>query len=208
MPKKSTAGTIRRHQVRTLVVNPIRAGIGELEMNSASVGASNSIASSLQVSGMQNLNQIIKSAPARANGAASATKPLGDTSHSIAEAAQLYAKLQQLQQKDPAKFKQVIGQIADQLTAAAKQEGSTPEGELLSTLAAKFQTVAQNGDLSQLQPKEVLNRVQGAYGPNQAASQQALLQVLQSGGQQGVMNNNTRKQLASILNDVNKALPT
>lgn len=63
---------------------------------------------------------------------------------------QLLSALQQLQVADPAKFKQVVGDIADQLALAA-YGARGGEQELYQKLADKF-TAAENGDLSGFQP--------------------------------------------------------
>ena len=74
----------------------------------------------------------------------------GSDTTQISSRGQLLADLQQLQTQDPAKFQQVVTQIAQELQAAAQQQGQTPQGQFLSNLAAKFQNVATTGDLSQL----------------------------------------------------------
>lgn len=62
---------------------------------------------------------------------------------------QLLSALQQLQVADPAKFKQVVSDIADQLSVAAY--GATGnDQQLFQKLADKF-TAAENGDLSGFQ---------------------------------------------------------
>ena len=63
------------------------------------------------------------------------------------------SKLQSLEQSDPAKAKQVLGDIASKLSARAKEVGGTA-GQHLSQLADKFQQASQTGDLSGLQPPQ------------------------------------------------------
>jgi len=65
---------------------------------------------------------------------------------------EMYAKLQQLQQQDPAKFKEVCQSISEELQAAADEQGDSFNGNMLSDLADKFASVAEGGDISQLQP--------------------------------------------------------
>lgn len=60
-------------------------------------------------------------------------------------------ELAALQQSDPEKFKQVVGQIADQLSQAASSQTGAAANKL-SELADKFKTAAESGDLSALQP--------------------------------------------------------
>jgi hypothetical protein len=65
---------------------------------------------------------------------------------SISGAGQLFSLLQQLQQTNPTQFKQVTGQIASQLSAAAQQQ-SGGASTVLSQLANKFQQASQSGSL-------------------------------------------------------------
>jgi hypothetical protein len=65
---------------------------------------------------------------------------------------QLFGRLQQLAEQDPAKFKAVAQSISDQLRAAAKQ-GSGKGADFENQLADRFAAAAQAGDLSALQPK-------------------------------------------------------
>src|SRR4051812_1983098 len=60
--------------------------------------------------------------------------------------------LQQLQEADPAKFKQVTAQIAAQLKSAAPQQGSA--GGFLAKLAERFQQASQTGDAGSLAGSE------------------------------------------------------
>lgn len=73
----------------------------------------------------------------------------------------MFAELKQLASQDPAKFKQVAADIASKLKAAAGgtvsssgNDGSTTAAgnKFLTDLAAKFDTAAQTGDVSGLQP--------------------------------------------------------
>ncbi len=76
----------------------------------------------------------------------------GDTA-SISQAGQLLSQLQDLQTSDPTKFTQLMTQEASKLQAAATQAGiNTPQGQILSSMAQKFQSVANGGSLSQLAP--------------------------------------------------------
>jgi hypothetical protein len=76
----------------------------------------------------------------------------GSSSATISGPGQLYSELQQLQSQNPTQFKQVVTEIASQLSQAASADGSTGQGNFLSTLAQKFQNVADGGSLSQLAP--------------------------------------------------------
>jgi len=69
----------------------------------------------------------------------------------VSKYGQLMSQLQNLEQSDPAKAKQVLGEIASKLSDAAKQAGGD-RGKMMSALADKFQQAAQTGDLSGLKP--------------------------------------------------------
>ena len=66
----------------------------------------------------------------------------------------VFAGLKQLASQDPAKFKEVASDIADKLKDAAGTAGSSAAGaaQFLTDLASKFETAAQTGDVSGLQP--------------------------------------------------------
>ena len=59
------------------------------------------------------------------------------------------SKLSQLQQQDPAKFKQVMTDLASKM----KDEAATTGDKGLADLASKFSTAATTGDLSALKPE-------------------------------------------------------
>jgi len=61
------------------------------------------------------------------------------------------AKLSQLLQQDPAKFKQVTQQISDQLKSAA-QSASGPQAQFLTKLSDDFSQASSSGSLASLQP--------------------------------------------------------
>jgi len=67
----------------------------------------------------------------------------------ISKPAELLQKLQQLQQQDPAKFKQVASQLADSLQKVADQSGNS--NGLAAKLASALKSAADSGDLSSVQ---------------------------------------------------------
>jgi hypothetical protein len=69
----------------------------------------------------------------------------------ISSPGQLYSQLQQLQSQNPDQFQQVTSTIAGQLASAAAQAPGGA-GSFLETLASQFQSAAQTGDASVLQP--------------------------------------------------------
>ena len=150
----------------------------------------------------------------------------GDTSGSTGPAAsthiskrgQLLSKLQQLQQQDPAKFKQVVTDIATKLQDAAKS-ATGDQQKFLSDLADKFQK-AESGDLSGLQPPaKSANGAAALYQQNtqnaQSANQSVTTQTTQSGkhghhhhggGQSGSAQSGAQQTLTGIFAELNSAL--
>ena len=108
------------------------------------------------------------------------TATTASTSTRISGPGRLMAKLQQLQQTDPAKFKQVMSDMAAKLNALAQQQSgssasssSTGGGQSLTDLANKFASAAQTGDLSAFQPPPLPTgtsaaNAAGAYAQNGA----------------------------------------
>ena len=66
---------------------------------------------------------------------------------------ELISKLQQLQEKDPEKFQEVVEELAEQVQTKA-DEASGESKERLTHLAEMLGQVAQTGDLSALQPPQ------------------------------------------------------
>jgi hypothetical protein len=108
-------------------------------MNINSVGSSNTLASLIQTNSTTGGSS---SSATSSTGAATQThvSPLGE----------LMSKLQQLQQQDPAQFKQVAGQLATSLQQAAQQSGDS--NGFLSQLANGLQQAAQTGQMPTFQP--------------------------------------------------------
>jgi hypothetical protein len=118
----------------------------------------------------------------------------------------LYSQLQQLQAHDPAKFKQVVANIAAKLQASAKQQGQTPEGQFLAQLANKFQAVANSGSLAPLQPQQAGRSSYQTYTPSgQLASQSAVLAIPNQAGQ-GFPSSDVQQLFAEISKEVSRAL--
>lgn len=76
----------------------------------------------------------------------------GDTTQ-VSGPGQLLAKLKQLQQTDPAKFKQVMTNLTDALKKDAQNATDPKDQKFLNDLAAKFDAAGQSGDLSSLAPQ-------------------------------------------------------
>ena len=72
---------------------------------------------------------------------------------SLSGSGSLLSQLQQLSFSNPAAFKAATADIATQLQSDAQQTGGS-QGQALSSLAAKFQSASQTGDLSSLKPAQ------------------------------------------------------
>ena len=79
----------------------------------------------------------------------SASTPASSTN--VSKPGEFMAKLSQLLQQDPAKFKQVTQQISDQLKTAA-QNASGPQAQFLAKLSDDFSQASSSGSLASLQP--------------------------------------------------------
>ena len=95
----------------------------------------------------------ISSNDAAARARPSSIPPAAGGSASISKAGDFMSKLQDLLQQDPAKFKEVVGQMAkDMKDAAGKATGD--DAKRLNALADGLSQAASTGDLSALQPKQ------------------------------------------------------
>ena len=138
-----------------------------------------SIGSIYNTAPLSPVQQVSSGTQSITSGSDSNTSSIGLTDGTkISSQAQFLSQLQQLQTNDPDKFKQVVTDIANKLGQAAQQLGKSGEGKFLADLAAKFQSVADTGDLSPLQPPvPQQNTAVAAYAANAA----------QSGGLQGLI---------------------
>jgi hypothetical protein len=155
--------------------------------------------------------QFHKLSGVKSSRAATSTDALGDlgqSSASFSPLGSLLSNLQQLQAQNPAQFNQVVTQIAGQLQAAAQQQGQTPAGQFLATLADKFQNIANGGDLSQLQPQHHHHHAHRAYTGNQTDSLAAGASVSSptTDAQASGSGSNLQQLFASISQEVSQAL--
>jgi hypothetical protein len=84
--------------------------------------------------------------------ASAATSTASSDQVDFSQIANFFKQLQQLQQSNPAQFKQVLTDTASKLKAAAGQSTDPQQAAFLNNLAGKFQTAADTGDLSALKP--------------------------------------------------------
>lgn len=133
-----------------------------------------SISGTNQTDSSQSLAALLQAS--QSNGSASSVADSGSTgaaaSTQILGPAQMLAKLQALQTKDPDKFKQVMSDMSDKLSALADKTGD----QKLSQLADKFKTAGETGDLSALQPPPPPSSAQAgaaaAYAQNDSSGSQ------------------------------------
>jgi hypothetical protein len=106
-------------------------------------------------------------------------------STTISGPAEFMNKLQKLKETDPEQFKEVVQGVADKLTSAAESATDERSKKMLTSLAEKFSSVADGGDLSQLEPPKpssLSSNGQKAYGAGQSG-QSMMSQMM--GGPQG-----------------------
>jgi hypothetical protein len=112
----------------------------------------------MNISGISSSNSVDALNALNNNNNTSGTDATDSTSSSTAAAStnvskpgEMMAKLSQLLQSDPAKFKQVTQQISDQLKAAA-QTATGPQAAFLTKLSGNFAAASSSGSLTALQP--------------------------------------------------------
>jgi hypothetical protein len=101
-----------------------------------SIGSVSSTSNAYATSAINGSTKSPSSIPPPVGGAAA--------SANISKPGELFSKLQQLSQQDPAKFKQVAGQIGAELKTAANASGNTA----LSKLADQLTQASQSGSLT------------------------------------------------------------
>lgn len=117
---------------------------------------------------------------------------------------EMMSKLQKLKETDPEKFKEVCNNISEKLSSTAEESGD----KMLSDLAAKFQDVANGGDISQLKPPappEGGQRPQGVAAYSQNAESASANMVPPQNGQNG--NHADMKSIMdSIFSEIDSAI--
>jgi hypothetical protein len=77
----------------------------------------------------------------------------GKDATDLSNPAQFLSELKQLSTQDPADFKSITAQIAQQLSTAAQNSNDPNQAAFLKTLAGNFQSASQTGDFSSLFPQ-------------------------------------------------------
>ena len=139
----------------------------------------------MSISALNGLTQALQAAAAAKTTATDSTTSVANGAVSgnqgaarVSGPGQLLAKLKQLQQSDPTKFKQVMSTLSDTLSEEAKSTTDSRGQKMLTDLAAKFKTAGETGDLSSLTPPQ-----RGAEGGKGAGGARAGGQAKKSGSE-------------------------
>ena len=84
-------------------------------------------------------------------GASSAQSTAAGDSSSISTMSQLFSQLDSLATSDPARFKQLTGELASELTSAANDAAGN-KAEALKWMAAQFSKASESGKAEDLRP--------------------------------------------------------
>jgi hypothetical protein len=119
------------------------------------VDAINAINAITGIDGASAASAVAPLPPAHAGLAPSAAPILAaaDPPPRISRPGQLFSRLQELSQKDPAKFKEVTRRISEEIRESTAQS-SGKAAELESALADRIASAAESGDLSSLKPPD------------------------------------------------------
>jgi hypothetical protein len=109
-----------------------------------------SVSRDLTLQSLQSL-QSTSATSSTATDATSDTSTDGSSTVNLSKPGELLKKLSELQKEDPAKFKEVLGKIADSLKTASQSATGTDSTEL-GKIADKFADAAQSGNLTALRP--------------------------------------------------------
>jgi hypothetical protein len=74
-------------------------------------------------------------------------------SSSVSNPGKLFNELEQLSKQNPAEFKRITAQIAQQLQDAAKNTTDSSEANFLNQMASNFEAASKSGNFSDLFPK-------------------------------------------------------
>jgi hypothetical protein len=153
------------------------------------------------------LQQLQQSQGATGAAGASGVSSTSQSSATISGPGQLMSDLQQLQAQNPTQFQQVVSNVATQLQTASQQVQG-PQSSLFSSLASKFQNIADGGSLSQLQPQQHHHHhhAQQAYSDNSPSPSQGIAALIQPVSGQSSNGTTVQQLFSSISNEVSQAL--
>ncbi len=141
-------------------------------------GINSGLMASMMIQMKQVVGLDINDALAKAN--ADSGSPLG-TSIDFSQPFELLSSLEQLKNEDPEKFRELMKEISETLKEDAAETTDESEAAVLTMIAAKFDSVAESGDLTELQPPPPPNDGQKSkiarYESN-SGSQESLLEIL------------------------------
>jgi hypothetical protein len=145
------------------------------------MGLLDTVASNVQSilsAGVQGIGSISNTRPSASGGVGASTQPADSTQ--LSPFAELMNTLQQMQQANPAKYQQVMGQIATNLEGAAKtatSQGNTAAATELNQIASDFANSSESGQLP-----NVLDLAKAIGGGHQHHHQAATSSDSGSGG--------------------------
>jgi len=162
----------------------------------------------------QDISSVLSTALQTSNAASNSVKGINgqrSDSSQLSPLAQLLSTLQQLQQSDPAKYKQVTAQISTNLQNAAQtgqSNGNTAAANELSQLATDFTSASSSGQLPNIQ--DLAKAIGGGHRHNVQASgdadgdgggaSQSIQQLLAAFQASGAQSGNSLNPLSIILN--------
>lgn len=118
----------------------------------------------------------------------------------VSQPGQLLSQLQNLAQTDPAQFKQVTANIAQQLQQAASS-ATGKQAEVLNDLAARFQSASQSGKASDLTPQASQGTAQAGGHHHHHHHAQAAGDAGQSSGSSQSGNDSLWQTIQSIISN-------
>jgi hypothetical protein len=163
----------------------------------------------------QDISSVLSTALQTGNAASNSAKGINgqrSDSSQLSPLAQLLSTLQQLQQSDPAKYKQVTAQISTNLQNAsqtAQSDGNTTVANELSQLATDFTSASSSGQLPNIQDLAKAiggghrHNVQGTSGDadgDSSTTSQSIQQLLAAFQTSGTQSGNSTNPLSIILN--------
>jgi alanyl-tRNA synthetase len=165
----------------------------------------------------QDISSVLSTALQTSNAASNSIKGINgqrSDSSQLSPLAQLLSTLQQLQQSDPAKYKQVTAQISTNLQNAAQtaqSNGNTTAANELNQLATDFTSAASSGQLPNIQ--DLAKAIGGGGGGHRhhvqasgdadgdaSSTSQSIQQLLAAFQASGSQSGNSLSPLSIILN--------
>lgn len=127
------------------------------------MGSINTLGSTLNTINQSLLTELSSYLPTKATANPASSAVSGD-SVNFSQVGQVFQELQQLQTSDPSALKKVLEDAATKFSTAAQQSTDPTQASFLSSLADRFQTAANTGDLSALKQPSSSTPTGTTYG--------------------------------------------